>query len=1052
MDDGTRLYELFMVLFRSEAELRRSLALDGRLSSAMLPSGKGSLSEAAFAAARALQEDGLIDDALFTALERRSPERSKDIEEVARFYGVRSAPARTSWIPGRALWRAVRAGLQNVRNWVVARGRGQLLTGLVSGPEREVPQEVTEFAEQLRAELEALEIPDDSARALDPDHWPWTAAAAVLGSFQPTALRPVAGSSPGIPALVALADFVFTSFNGRWVLRQEFRIPCLERLHSEGGFTPALEANEDLHDLHSSMIGRLLDDWSISLADSDPAELEALGTVVGWLEPVLGKDLPVSRAAVNAVTERRLLLEPLRTLVGKYFRGRTEELSMIGRHIAGTSAEQVLLIEGPGGIGKSSLMGKVLLNLESQAPFRDPVPFAYIDFDRARHDPNDPIGLLEQVARQLRLLYATAGEAAAEFAAVESYAAGTDLERAAEILQIGRARSLGSMVEILAERLREVGAQVTQESVLLVLVLDTFEEVQVKGPGAVNSVLNLLERLQEALPSMRVIVSGRSVTREFETIGPMRLVALADLDLETADAVLAERGVRNPQLRQQITGQFGSNPLTLRLAAEALKNADIADDSFVAVVTEADALALVSAELVQGILYGRILGHIADPDVLKVAYPGLAVRYVTVEVLRQVLAEPCGFEPGHAEDIFERLQDEVAMFDLEDPDTLRHRQDLRRLMLRTMRDEPRQAMVVADIHRRATAYYQAKTGDQARAEEIYHRLMAGEEPRGLNRLWTPRLAPTLASAMEDPLPPRAASWLGRRLGLVSTDERTELEQEDWEGDAAGRASSWLAADRPADSLAVLSERPERVAGSRLYALEVAAHMAMGNLEQATVALDRGLHSALDCGDHAAQLELLEQAITLRARRSDPAGVIEAARSAAALTDLTGERVRGLWALTDAALYLPERDRDRRTNELNAEISRRFSQFSRSEMRDQPELVRRVLRTAGRTDSTVLVDAALEVGDERQDDGAVFIEDSFALGRLLEQTTSDARPALAELASEVGLPEADWSIEELASRAVRFGRTGKAIVLSLDYARDDRAARRLVVNELVRPSP
>jgi hypothetical protein len=197
-------------------------------------------------------------------------------------------------------------------------------------------------------------------------------------------------------------------------------------------------------------------------------------------------------------------------------------------------------------------------------------------------------------------------------------------------------------------------------------------------------------------------------------------------------------------------------------------------------------------------------------------------------------------------------------------------------------------------------------------------------------------------------------------------------------------------------------------------------------------------------------ELLERAITLRARGGDGAGVVEAARSAVAVTELTGQRARGIRALTEAVAALSELGAYREAAVLNAEISRRFAQFDRADMRSRPELVRRVLHTAGATDSAVLVHAAVEVGDLTHEKDAVFVEDSFALRRLLKQTSSDARPALDVLASEVGLVEQGWTIEELASRAVRVGRTGKAVALGLDYAADDDAARRLVVDNLVRP--
>ena len=492
--DSTRLYELFLALFRSEAELRRFLVLEGRMPSGVLASQTGSLPESAFGVARALQLHGLVDVSLFAALERRSPERSQDIEDVARYYGVGVVRA----VPGQAL------------------ARGTCLPSPMSCRRRS-PSSPSNSRPILTRWRFRMSLPGPWIRTTGHGRL----GLPCWGSFQPRALRPLAGSNPQDPALLALADFAFTSFDGSWVLRQEFRIPCLQRLLEESLFTPALDANQHLPDLHRDLIRRLLDGWEPTLALLGTRELEALDVVAGWLEPVFGTDLGVSRAAINAAMERRLLLDPLRTLVGTHFRDRTGELDTIRQHILGLLPEHILLVQGPGGVGKSSLMGKVLLDLEARATSGQPVSFAYIDFDRARHDPHDPIGLVEQVARQLRLLYATAAEAS-QFAAVEAMSAGTDLERAAEILQIERSRTVPAMVGALAERLRAIRGQHSPSGVSLVLVLDTFEEVQIRGPGAAHTVLDLVRQLQEALPDMRVMISGRGVIREPETTGSAR--------------------------------------------------------------------------------------------------------------------------------------------------------------------------------------------------------------------------------------------------------------------------------------------------------------------------------------------------------------------------------------------------------------------------------------------------------------------------------------------------------------------------------------------------
>ena len=1017
-DGGQRLSQLLLALFRSNAELRRFLALYGYATPATAPS-EATLRTAALAVARSLDESGQINQELFRALERRSPDRSQDIREVARFYDAGAQPGSTGG------------------------------TGLAGA---DVPPELAEFAQQLRADLDAVSVLDDSDRAMDPGHWPWTAVAAALGSFVPTNLRPLPGTDPPDSALRSLADFIFPSFDGSWVLRQEFRIPALQVLWAQGRLQDAVNANLNIDDLHRDMLETLVvNRWAPPLTRLNTRQLQALGTVADWLEP-LPANFNVNRTAIAAATERRQLLDPLRALAGTHFHGRNKELATIRDHIQGNTPGRVLRIQGAGGIGKSSLIGKVLLDLEDQAATSRPVSFAYIDFDRARHDPHDPLGLVEQIARQLRLLYASAGESE-QFGALESVSAGTDVDYAAGLLEMSPYPTVSETVNVLADRLRQLRDLKSPGATSLVLALDTFEEVQVKGPGAAHVVVDLVDQLQSALPDTRVIVLGRGAMREFGPDLPGSVMLLEDLDYDAADALLADLGVADPAVRRQIADQFGRNPLTLRLAAWALADSGGDEVPFHEVVAEADALAKVSVELVQGILYRRILGHIGDPDVAKVAYPGLAVRRITVAVLREVLAPSCGFDPDHSEVIFERLQTEVAMFDLEDRDTLRHRQDVRQLMLRIMRDDPRQAPVVGQIHRRAAAFYASRKDSQARAERIYHRLMAGEDPRQLGRLWEPRLNPLLASAMEEPLPPRARSWLGRRLGLApgSGDQRDDWVQEDWEDDAASRASSWLSSNLPARCLEVLSERPERLEGSRLYALEVTARTALGELDQAGHALEHGLRGAIDVGDHQAQLELLEAAVDLRYRQADAAGTIEAARSAAALSDVTGEPVRALQALTSALAALQAMGRTAGAATLTAEVSRRFGRLPRSDMRGQPELVRRVLHTAGVTDSAVLAGAALALGDMEDGKDGVFIQDSFALGRLLDQTRSGVRPELEELAREVGMTTMSWTNAELTTRVVRYGRTGKAIALGLAYASDENAARQLVLSELVRPT-
>jgi hypothetical protein len=84
------LYDLLMALFTSEPELRRFLGLAGLTSvEQRLPHEKGtSLRSTAAETSALLQDLGLVQEELFTALARRAPERADDVWDVARELGV----------------------------------------------------------------------------------------------------------------------------------------------------------------------------------------------------------------------------------------------------------------------------------------------------------------------------------------------------------------------------------------------------------------------------------------------------------------------------------------------------------------------------------------------------------------------------------------------------------------------------------------------------------------------------------------------------------------------------------------------------------------------------------------------------------------------------------------------------------------------------------------------------------------------------------------------------------------------------------------------------
>ncbi|WP_436497349.1 ATP-binding protein [Actinokineospora sp. HUAS TT18] len=1004
IDGGERLAELLSVLFTDPQELERFLVVEGFGGSTRAYQKGGTRRGSLWTIARELEAAGMIGEPLFAALRRRNPERAEDIARVAMFYRDESFS--------------------------------------VPEPETEpVPAEFADFAASLSQALDDLP-PAGPPDPLDESRWPWTAAASVLGAFRSADLRPL--GKPTMPAAEALSGLVHPHLDGRLILDNPARTTCIGRLAATGSLGAAIDANAGIEDTKRDKLRTLVAREPLTPNEMATNDLEEYAVVMGWLAETGVVD-PDDRTRLQATLSRRDLLDPLAALVGTHFHGRESEIKTLEFFAAGITDKSTLCLYGPGGTGKTTLIGKLLLSLEQQARY-SPVPFVYLDFDRVRNDPRDPAGLLRQIAEQLRLLYATTDEAR-ELAAAEDVFSGTDIERASAILDVDLGLDLDGMVEILAERLFRLRDLHGRAGYVpeLVLFLDTFEEVEAKGPGALRDLNELLSRLSIALPYMRLLVSGRGRPARLSGFGDPIDLPLGDLDDAAAKAVLAEFGVTDPDLRDLIVDKFGGNPLTLRLAATALERSGSAAAAFDDITARAEVLSGIALEQVQGMLYGRVLGHIRDAEVVKVAYPGLAVRRIDVEVLRQVLAIPCGLDPDRSYEIFDKLLYEVGMFDREGADVVSHRQDVRRLMLRTLLDEPQRAKAVAEIHRRAIDYYRTRD----RAEELYHRLMSGEDPRNLDKLWDPAMRQSLESALLEPMPRRAETWLRRRVNATADEDRSDWDQEDWEADARGRALSWLSSNSPKDALDVLAERAERLPGSRLYAVEAEARLRFGDVDGAAKAIELGTASAVEARDRLAQAELAAQAVAVRGAMNDSSGVVTAAEWAVTSCDLLGDAERGVDVLADAVRVLRGFDQGE-AEELGDQLAARFSHLSRQSLLTHPDLVKRVVRAAGDLNDTILHHAAAQVGDQTEADGGVFREDPFALARLLDQTSTAAQPALDALAAEVGLPRRA-NHTELARQVVRSGRTGKAVAVGLDWASEPVLSRQLVVDTLVRPA-
>jgi len=194
------------------------------------------------------------------------------------------------------------------------------------------------------------------------------------------------------------------------------------------------------------------------------------------------------------------------------------------------------------------------------------------------------------------------------------------------------------------------------------LVLDTFEEVQYRSRVFVKALFDFLEELQHIAPRLRTVILGRAPVRleDYQTYE----LELSRWDPEIARNFLQAHGVTEPAQADRIARQFKYIPLSLKLAADVIRAEGVQGLSDIE--TRRYWVREVEDNLIQGQLYSRILNRIHDPEVQKLANPGLVLRRVTPELIQHVLAGPCNVRVPNAETaqhLFLELSREVSLVD-----------------------------------------------------------------------------------------------------------------------------------------------------------------------------------------------------------------------------------------------------------------------------------------------------------------------------------------------------------------------------------------------------
>ncbi|MBR1188554.1 hypothetical protein [Bradyrhizobium sp. AUGA SZCCT0160] len=524
------------------------------------------------------------------------------------------------------------------------------------------------------------------------------------------------------------------------------------------------------------------------IEEAPPGELRAAMEALDQLSELRIASLRLpALEKVRQQFELSELLEPLRILIGlrggwdetpkkDRFVGRHGELAMLrafvdeldyesvgerisrlftraykgAQYLFGIRDESVMFIEAQGGLGKSTLVAKFVIDhARNQST---PFPFVYLDFDRAVLQPRDPRLLLVEAARQVSLQFPEVAD---------------DIRGLLRRISGDPPVSSGERTNLFDEFRDLMQSKVTMGRRAFLLVLDTMEVVQY-DPKALAGVITFVSELSGQyrhvpFPELKIVAAGRADVPELRTRAEVRSterhLVLKPLIVEEAREMARCVGsdLLGSEWKQDWAALIGGRdgdpperrePLAIRVAIELLRAAvpekrqalaeDIARDGEVA------------DEGFIGRLYERrILDHVRNPVAKRLAWPGLVVRRVTREIIRDKLADLCHIDRNEVEDVFAALANEVWMVDvLEHGTVLQHRADLRARTLPLMRR--RNPKVFAQVNESAIDYFwERRDTIEDRAEWIYHRLLGGEDPEEVDLDWTDGVVSCLAGAAED---------------------------------------------------------------------------------------------------------------------------------------------------------------------------------------------------------------------------------------------------------------------------------------------------------------
>jgi hypothetical protein len=433
----------------------------------------------------------------------------------------------------------------------------------------------------------------------------------------------------------------------------------------------------------------------------------------------------------------------------------SESAASLFRDVVDWHQKPPLMITGVGGIGKSTLVAKFILDHVDDRSNLTALPFVYLDFDIPGLSVAKPATILLEALRQLNCQQIISDEALEILTPqVELYFSDVKSGESDRV----------NFFAFVKERFKELAHN--KKPVLV--VLDSFEEVQYRvSVPVLQKFFNLISEIsKELLPRLRTVFAGRS-TIKIPSVNFTPLT-IETFDEESCKAYLHGKGIE-PNAAKLIFKLFGGNLLTIKLAAELVLRRGSKGSAILEKIDTGTIFTKRDQNQIQEELVKRNLDHIHDEEVRKIAIPGILVRSLSPEVISKVLAGPCGLgtiKPSRAKELFAQLKKETFLIS-EMKGVTAFRQDLRVALCPIISGEKKYR--AKDIHANAISYYKGKKEDRYKAELLYHSLMLEGNPDLIDKFYEPSMHPFLENSFRE-FPPAVFLRFANLHNLSVSDE------------------------------------------------------------------------------------------------------------------------------------------------------------------------------------------------------------------------------------------------------------------------------------------